>query len=190
MRQKIADVMNRQYPRYVRNSRIVAGTNYDLYGEDLLSFCISEFLTKKSLDYQYKVVVQDRKFENYIAKSMSLNIRSSTSPYWTKMRKEGYISRGTYLAEEEMYEKGDFDTIIDFDTPVQYYNPTECMMEALDKLDFYHKELIIQHYFNKLTFAQMNKKYGITLNSLHRDMKKAISQIQKYCKHFIPNDTI
>jgi DNA-directed RNA polymerase specialized sigma24 family protein len=63
-------------------------------------------------------------------------------------------------------------------------------MEALDKLDFYYKELITQYFLNKLTFSQMNKKYGITLNSLHKDMKKAIKKIQQHCKHFITDDTI
>ena len=190
IRKEIAAVMNKEYHRYVRNSKIVAGSNYDMYGQDLLSFCISEFLTKKPLPYQYQVVVTDKKFENYLAKSMSLNIRSSTSPYWSKMRKESYISRVTYLADNELFQKGDYDEISDFDTPAQYYNPTECMMEALDKLDFYYKELITQYFLNKLTFAQMNKKYGITLNSLHKDMKKAIKKIQQHCKHFITDDTI
>jgi DNA-directed RNA polymerase specialized sigma subunit len=186
MKQEIAKVMNKDYIKYVRNSKKVAGSNYDVYGEDLLSFCITEFLLKKSIEYQYKVVVTDNKFANYMAVSMSINIKSSTSPYWQKNRKEAYLSRGIYLAETETeYRTNQYDITRDFDEQSQYASMDECMMWALSQLDFYHKELIIQYYFNKLTYNQIHKKYGITLGSISKDIKQAQKLIQQHCKHFI-----
>jgi hypothetical protein len=46
------------YPKMMLDEKRITSYNYHLYS-DLLSFCMEQFLIKKSLDYQYKVCVTD-----------------------------------------------------------------------------------------------------------------------------------
>jgi DNA-directed RNA polymerase specialized sigma24 family protein len=113
---------------------------------------------------------------------MSLNLRSNTSPYWNLVRKQSYNYRGVYLAEtDQAYIKGEFEEIRDYDNIDDY----QCMMLALDKLDFYHKPLVIDYYLNGLTFVQMNKKYGISLANLKKAVNEGINIIREHCKKII-----
>lgn len=70
-----------KYDRMVQDSKRIASYNYDQYGQDLLSHCLSEFLEKKPIDYQYQVAVVDNKLPNYMGRSMSMAIRSNTSTF-------------------------------------------------------------------------------------------------------------
>jgi len=153
--------------------------------EDLLPFTISEFLTKKSLDYQYKVVVIDKKLVNYIGRSMSLHLRSSTSCFWTKYRRESYNSRGTYISEVEEAQKYGFDKIVDYDNKAEEISPEECLDAALNKLNFYYKTLVTEYYFNNMTIRDIRNKYGITSNSIRKDIKHGLSLLQEHCKNWV-----
>ena len=48
------------YPKMYKDFLRITGYNNEQW-EDLLPFCISEFLTKKPIDYQYQVSVIDKK---------------------------------------------------------------------------------------------------------------------------------
>ncbi len=177
--------IEKSYPKLYQDFRRITSYNHQQF-EDLLLFCVHEFLTKKSIDYQFKVAVIDNALPNYFGRSMSLNLRSSTSPYWHKYRQEGYISRGVYEFEtDSQFVQGEFDEIKDMLSPATEIDPYECMMQAIDKLDFYHKPLLIDYYLNGMTFTQMKEKYGIHLPYLKKAVTSAIKQIQQHCKHFI-----
>jgi hypothetical protein len=185
------DLINREitrcYPKMLADSLRITSYNHKQF-EDLLPFVISEFLTKKPIDYQYKVCCLDRKLLNYIGRSMSLNLRSSTSTYWNKYRKEAYNSRGSYLVEYDGFKDYEWDEIIDPDKQLEDMSPGECLHAAIDKLDFYFKALIMDYYLHDLTLKEMNEKYGIPLNSLRKDIKKGIKLIQQHCTHWVPKN--
>ncbi len=169
------------YPKMVADFNRITTYNRRQY-EDLLPFCLSELLTKKSIDYQYQLICIDKKLANYIGRSMSLNIRSNTSPYWAHYRRESYSSRGVYLTENQdlgEYQKDDFDL------ELHQQNPRECMHYAIEQMDFYHKAIITDYYLNDMTYNELHDKYGITLNSLKKAVNIAIKLIQKDCKQFI-----
>jgi len=176
-RDMINHAITRHYPKMLKDERRITSYNYEQYS-DLLSFCIEQFLTKKDLNYQYKVCVTDDAILNYMGRSMSLNLRSSSSPYWNQIRKQSYNYRGVYLAEtDQAYIKGEFDEI-----EIREDNNYECMLTQLEKLDFYHKPLVIDYYINGMTFVQMNKKYGISLSNLKIAINKGIEIIKNECK--------
>jgi hypothetical protein len=180
-RELINRAVTRHYPKMLKDERRITSYNYHLYS-DLLSFCLEQFLTKKPLDYIFQVCVTDDAILNYMGRSMSLNLRSNTSPYWNLVRKQSYNYRGVYLVEtDQAYIKGEFEEIRDYDNVDDY----QCMMLALDKLDFYHKPLVIDYYLNGLTFVQMNKKYGISLANLKKAVNEGINIIREHCKKII-----
>ena len=175
------------YPKLVADSKRISGYNYGQYGEDLLAFCLAEFLTKKDLAYQYKVTITDNKLPNYLGRSMSLQIKSSSSGFWHQYRKEAYNSRGIYNVEFDDVKYRPLEPVVDvpeerFDTP-QFHNPSDCVEWAVSKLDYYDKKLIEEYYYNKLTFYQIHKKYNITLNSVKHDIRKAVKQLKQYCNN-------
>jgi hypothetical protein len=176
MRVAINSAITKHWKKLVKDSKQVAGYNYNQYGEDLLLFCLSEFLTKKSLEYQFKVCVIDDKVCNYIGRSMSLNIRSNSSPFWNKYRKESYNSRGVYTSESDPINiQNSIEETYEIDA-------RDCIMNYIEKLDFYHKALIEDYYINGLTYKEMHKKYGITLFSLKNGVKEGLEIIKNHCK--------
>jgi hypothetical protein len=185
-REEINRCVTRCYPKMVADFRRITTYNHIIW-EDLLPFVIAEFLTKKSIDYQYKLCCIDNKLVNYIGRSMSLNIRSSTSPFWSKYRKNGYNSRGVYLAEIDIniYE---WDEVVDHDQKPEDISAHECLNIAIDQLDFYHKQLIYDYYIMGLTYQQIREKYGITISSIRKDVKNGVKLIQAKCSSFVPKN--
>jgi hypothetical protein len=178
-RRAIDAKITQHYQKMSQDEKRITSYNYEQFS-DLLSFCLEQFLTKKSLEYQYQVSCVDDALPNYMGRSMSLNLKSSTSPYWNQIRRQSYNYRGVYLTEDHKisYLNGDYDVIHDNEEIDDF----ECMMKQVDKLDFYHKPLLTDYYINGLNFTQMNTKYGISTRHLRRAIDEAIEIIRKACK--------
>ena len=165
---------------------IISGANFEKYGEDLLAHCLEDFLVNKSIDYQYKVAIKDNKLVNYIGYSMGIAIKSSSSPFWFKYRKEAYNSRGIYLVEDGREEIDPLVEIgeemdVEFDSPAYVKNDLDCVRYALEQLHWYDKVLIDDYFIKGLTYQDMHKKYNISLNSLKKDINKALVKIKNIC---------
>ena len=186
MRKEVNAKVALWYPKMYKDSKQISGTNFDKYGDDLLGYCLEDFLCNKDIEYQYKVAVEDDKLVNYIGRSMSLQIKSSSSPFWFRYRKEGYNSRGIYLVEDGREE---IDPLIEigeemddeFDSPAYVKNDLDCLRYALEQLHWYDKILVDDYYIKGMTFRDMHKKYNISLNSLKKDINKALAKIKNIC---------
>jgi hypothetical protein len=182
MKDAINVEISKAFPKMLKDHKRITSYNYHMF-EDLLQFCLSEFLSKKSLEYQYQLCCVDKKVINYMGRSMALNLKSSTSPYWNTYRRESYNYRGVYLAETDgAYIQGEFDVIRDQLTPSELTDPYDCMLKALDELDFYHKPLLTDYFIKGLTYQQMHEKYGISLRHLKIGVEKGLELIRQECK--------
>jgi hypothetical protein len=169
--------ITKHYPKMLKDEKRITSYNYHLYS-DLLSFCMEQFLCKKPLDYIFKVCVTDDAILNFMGRSMSLNLRSSTSPYWSHIRRDSYNYRGLYLAEtDKSYVNGDYDEI-----EIRQDDNYDCMIIQLNKLNFYLKPLIVDYYIKGMTYDQLNKKYGIALRHLRLAIEEGINIIKTECK--------
>ena len=169
--------ITKDYPKLVADAKRITSYNAEQF-EDLLPFCITELLTKKPLTYLYKLIVLDKALPNYMGKSMSLNIRSSTSPFWSKYRKQMYNNRGVYLAEtEDAYVNGQYDEI-----EISEDSNYECMMEQPNKMNFYNQAILTDYFIYEMTDQQLNKKYGISLNNLRKAVDEGLAIIRDACK--------
>jgi hypothetical protein len=186
MRKEINAKVALWYPKMVKDSKQIAGANFEKYGEDLLAHCLEDFLVNKSIDYQYKVAIKDNKLVNYIGYSMGIAIKSSSSPFWFKYRKEAYNSRGIYLVEDGREEIDPLVEIgeemdVEFDSPAYVKNELDCVRYALEQLHWYDRVLIDDYFIKGLTYQDMHKKYNISLNSLKKDINKALVKIKNIC---------
>ena len=184
MRNEINRVVTLSYPKMLKDFKRITSYNYIQY-EDLLPFCLSEFLIKKPIDYQFKVCVTDNKLVNYMGRSMSMNLKSSTSPYWSHYRKQAYNSRGSYLVEYQEHDKHEQITLKDPDITLLDENPLECVMYALEQIDFYHRTLLDEYYLQDKTYKDIREKFGIPLYHIRRDIENGVKLLQQYCKHFM-----
>ena len=188
MRVAVNMKVEQHWDKMVKDSKQIAGSNYHLYGQDLLMFTISDFLTKKDIAYQYKVAVTDDKLLNYLGRAMALNIKSNTSPFWTNYRKYLYNTRGIYEIEYEgtngdpiNYEVTTIDE--DFDLEPKYKSATDCMQWAVEQLDFYYGALVDQYYYQKKTFVEIAEYYNIPKYAVIKDIKEAKKILKQHCKH-------
>ena len=172
-----------KYDRMVSDSRRIASFNYDQYGQDLLAHCLSEFLEKKPIDYQYQVAVVDNKLPNYMGRSMSMAIKSNTSTFWHRYRKEQYKYRGVYLAEG----KEDDTFSIEYNMqPDKDKSPLDCIHWVIEnELDWYEGTIIDKIYLQKWSKKQFMSTYGLPLNSFNKDFKQTIKKFRKLCSHFM-----
>ena len=185
-KREIDRAITQAYPKMLKDMKRITSFNFELWG-DLLHFCITEFLSKKSTDYQYKVCVTDNKITQYMGRSMSMNLKSTTSPFWHTHRKNGYNSRGVYLAEYDEFKIYDYEEPQELNIEVKDMNPLECVMWALEQIDFYHRTLLEEYYLKDMTYKDIRKKYGIPLHHIRWDIEKGVKLLQQHCKHFIPN---
>jgi len=177
-RDMINIAITKAYPKMLQDYKRISGYNSQQF-EELLPFCLEQFLTKKSLDYQFKVCCIDNAILNYMGRSMSLNLKSSSSPYWNKIRKQSYNYRGVYLAEtEDAYVKREYDVINDPGDQDEYV----CMMHQLSKLNFYYQPLVTDYYLNGMTFKEMYEKYGIPVRHLKIAIEEGLEIIRIECK--------
>ena len=173
------------YDKLVSDSKRVAGTAYDTYGEDLLAHCLDELLTKKSIDYQYKLCCIDNKLPNYIGRNMAMQIKSHTSPFYHKYRKQGLNSRAVYLIDDNIDQSS--STSADYHlTPVKDRTPEDCVTWVLEtQLNWYEKIIIEKIYINKWTRSAFQTYYKLPNNSLNKDIKSTINKFKKLCSQFI-----
>jgi hypothetical protein len=189
-RDLINHAITRHYSKMLKDERRITSYNYHIYS-DLLSFCLEQFLTKKPLEYQFQCAVIDDKILNYMGRSMSLNLKSSSSPYWNQVRKQSYNFRGVYLVETDAKEKlrrvdkEELDHIDEtFDLPLHQIDPVECINHAIDNLNFYYKALVNEYFINELTYVAIHKKYGISVANVKKAIEEGKQLIKQQCQHF------
>ena len=180
MKVEINKKISQHWNKMVKDHKQITTYNSEMW-EDLLNFCLSEFLTKKSVEYQYKVAVIDDKLPNYIGRSMSLNIKSNTSPFWTTYRRDSYNFRGTYEAEvlenKELYHTQE-DTI---GLELHQIDPYSCVMYHIEKLNFYDKQIINHYLIQEWTYKQISEYYNIPIGGITKDIKRIMKHLKDNC---------
>ena len=139
------------------------------YTDDLLQYMVMWFLERS--DEQKKQMLEENMIANYILRGASIQLKSSTSPFYSKVRKfKMSVREGAGLPDG-------------YDDEVSYENDPlyQCMMRELNDMHFYYRTLIQDKWFDGLTLNQMREKYNITLSSLSKDLKIAYAIIREKC---------
>jgi len=162
------------------NARKVCSYNYDKWGADLVSHTVLYFLNQP-IEKQYTIVTTPSKkvsaLERYLTSAMSLAIRSSTSPFYSKHRK--HIESHRVLFDDYDYSsKIGYAEAADDEGDV-WTNMKEQLPLLINELHFYDKYLIQKHYMEQLTVAEISKLTRITPQRLSKDIRFALIELKE-----------
>lgn len=150
----------------------IAKDGMSMYAEELLSHVI--LWTLERSDEMKEQMLRDNKLENYILRTCSLQLRSSTSPFYREARRFKMSARSGVSEIDDIEDEG----ITSLESNPQY----NCMMREIPKLHWYYQKLIEEKWMNGLTYQQMRIKYGITLSSLKDDFVIIYNILRQKCK--------
>lgn len=151
------------------------------YGEDLLHHILLDLY--KLSDEKIDQLLDDEKMKWYILSGCGLQLRSSTSPFYRVHRKEKMSARENYIGggDHEFNYSGTKGILEQEYIPYEGDPLYDCMMDEIESLHWYYRQLIQDKWIEGLTLAQMREKYGITLSSLSKDLKVAYEVIRTKC---------
>lgn len=165
---KITTWFDVNYQRLVDNTNRITRNEEETY--DILQECILSFLQQpeeRQLD-----ILGKGKVEHYITSCISIQFKSSTSPYHTKYRKK-------QRTEIEFVDWQHLD--VEDDNEDRHQQCLECIMRELDNLHFYWATLVREKFINGLTYLELHEKYKISKNSLLRDVKEGLNMLKTKC---------
>ena len=168
---RVREELGKIYQQLITNSYKTCGKESLHLREELLHFCIQEFLDKP-LEYQVKVI-NDGKLENMITRMMGLNLKSSTSPFYYKIRK--YTNNSRELLSFYDYQ---MDDSVSEETEASCL----CISGSVSELPYYEKYLIEEHYYKGSKLSDISKKTKISPNVVRRDIMKTLKKIKNKCQ--------
>ena len=173
-RNKIRVALGALHPQLVINCKKLCGTGYSQWGEDLLTHTLSQFLSMKTAK-QFKIIFLDGKAEHYITFGMRVQLKSSTSTFYTIYRKPMLKTRELlpdYKYPNYNSDKDSDDTLEIKDCFTYHLNNT---------LNFYDKHLITEHYYKGISVSDMSLKLDIPPGTLGKDIKKILIKLKRLC---------
>ena len=178
MNQELRDKVNKWFERnwnhYLKEVRtnITKGIMAE-YTDDICAFMYEEFMKQKP--EKIEQMYDDGKILNWMLRGTSFQIRSSTSPFYSKYRKK----RANMIPEYY----GDFG--YDQHDNIELDDYYQCMMETLSEesevLDWYEKKLIDMKYLRQMPYQEIIDKYGFSQVSTRQHIAAALDKIEDYC---------
>jgi hypothetical protein len=173
--------LNREMDRWFRENydslisqvrKNIAKDSMTMYAEELLSHVI--LWTLERSHEMKEQMLRDNKLENYILRACSMQLRSSTSPFYREARRFKMSARSGVSEVDDILDEG----ISSVEGDPQY----QCMFREMKNMHWYYQRLLEEKWINGLTYQDMRIKYGITLASLRHDLNLAYDIIRKKCK--------
>jgi len=176
-REIVTAEIGKLHPQLVINSHKTCGAGTDKWAEDLLAMCIDMFL-EKDTDYIWKVY-QDGKLEHFITFMMSFQLKSSSSRFYHRYRKESERSRDLLPNYELRQDRVAFNNAFEDEESEMY----TCMKAQIDKLNVYEKMIVNEMMIDGNNYKSTSEKYNINYYTLKKDYKRLQTQIKYACKH-------
>lgn len=161
------------YPQLKINCKKVCGDGHWRWGDDLLAVAITFFL-EKPIEAQLKTVANN-KLENFITWIMNMQLKSSSSYFYSRYRKPRMMMR-------EMYE-GDLDYMYGTETVPEI--AITCILEELKNIPEDYREAILAMTYDKEPEGKLMKKLGLGKIGFRKEIEKHLTYIQTKCQHCI-----
>lgn len=176
----VRDELEKIYPQLLINCKKTVGAGFKRWGDDLLPLCIEMFLEMQT-DKQVKII-QDGKLENYITKSMGMQLKSKTTRFWHKYRKlneslRDFLPNYNYGPDYTTFNK----SFEESNLPVRVI---KCLQQAIKDFMPYEKMLVNEILIQKQTYASISKKYNISYGHLKKDSKDIQKQLKELCRNY------
>ena len=145
-------------------------TSHPEKGYDILHQCLMEFLGYP--DEKKEKIFNQGKLENYITMCVNIQYKSVSSPYHRIYRRQG-------MNEDEYF---DYKHDVMNDEYGLYDIQCDCIFEQIPNIHFYYRELINKKFIEGMTYHQLYEFYGISKNSLIKDIKIGIEMLKQKCE--------
>jgi hypothetical protein len=126
-----------------------------------------------------KEMLENGKIKGWLLRGASMQIRSSTSPFYLTFRKHKMSARSGVIDSDN----GETNTP-SYELEIE---PEEELMECLDRavnqLHWYQKALYDKKFKEGWVLEEIHKFYGIGKRHLIRDLNKALEEIRLICKN-------
>ena len=124
-------------------------------------------------------MIENGKIKGWLLRGASLQIRSSTSPFYNIFRKHKMSARSgvidsdageTFTPSYEMEVEQEEELL-------------DCLDRAVNQLHWYKRELYNKKFKEGWTLEEIHKFYNIGKRHLVRDMNEALEEIRETCKY-------
>jgi len=173
----VTDEIGRIHPQLQINEMKTCGAGYTKWGGDLLSMCIDMFL-EKDTNYIWKVY-KDGKLENFITYMMGFQLKSGSSRFYHRYRKEAEKSRELLPNYELRQQRVEFNHAF-ADEPTEIYS---CMQSVIKDLNPYQKMIVNEMIIDGNNYKVTSEKYNINYYSLKKDYEQIKALIKNKCRH-------
>lgn len=180
----VDDWITKNYKQLEINSKKLAQANNPLR-PDLLAHTLEQFLTK-DLDIQYRIVSEEKP-EFYITRMMALNLKSSTSSFYTKYRKPAMAIREFHVNKKYEGQEYDYelDDVLEGDIFAEVNSKHVIIRKALKELkeyNVYFYDVIQKLYIGDWSHTDYSEHYGIPMHELRHNVTQARHKFKKIHK--------
>ena len=146
------------------------------YADELLQEMIIQVYGMK--EEKIDEMLENGKLKWYILSGAGMQLRSSTSPFYNRVRKHKMYAREMGLPDSD---KNIFERADDTEAPSTECYFT-CMKREIENLHWYNKTLLKEYWIDGLHLDDLHKKYKISKKHLTNDLNAAILTIRENCK--------
>jgi hypothetical protein len=176
-KQKLDKFVEKEYKwidREIRNN--IAKNQMADYADDLLQEMIIQLYNMK--EEKIEQLLDNGKLKWYVLSGAGMQLRSSTSPFYQRIRKHKMSARefGLPGTDANIFEK--IDDTEELSTECYYI----CMQREIENLHWYNKTLLQEYWIQGLHLEDLHQKYKISKAHLTKDLNAAILQIRENCK--------
>jgi hypothetical protein len=176
-KQKLDKFVEKEYKwidREIRNN--IAKNQMADYADDLLQEMIIQLYNMK--EEKIEQLLDNGKLKWYVLSGAGMQLRSSTSPFYQRIRKHKMSARefGLPGTDANIFEK--IDDTEELSTECYYI----CMQREIENLHWYNKTLLQEYWIQGLHLEDLHQKYKISKAHLTKDLNAAILQIRENCE--------
>ncbi len=146
------------------------------YADDLIQEMMIQLYGMK--EEKIEELLDNGKLKWYVLSGAGMQLRSSTSPFYSRIRKHKMSARENGLegSDKNIFEK--IDDTEEMSTECYF----TCMKREIEKLHWYNKTLLKEYWEQGMGLDALNEKYGISKKHLTKDLNTAILTIRENCK--------
>ena len=146
------------------------------YADDLIQEMFIQLYSMK--EEKIEQLLDNGKLKWYVLSGAGMQLRSSTSPFYNRIRKHKMYARENGLAgsDSNIFER--IDDTEELDTECYF----TCMKREIENLHWYHKTLLKEYWEQGMHLDQLHQKYNISKRHLTKDLNEAVLQIRENCK--------
>ena len=145
------------------------------YADDLIKEMIIQLYNMN--EEKIEKLLDNGKLKWYILSGAGMQLRSSTSPFYLRIRKHKSFARENGLP-------GSNSNIFDTGEVYEEYDESlyQCFKREMENLQWYQKTIMDEYWFQNMTLEEMRAKYNISKRHLVKDLNQAIYDIREACE--------